>query len=338
MKSKTLPVFLVLFLLLAAGARQSFSDTSSSTSGFDSSTDVDWDEINFTIDGICECDDPYDPVGIQYEYWEPFLVIDTSATPYYSAYLGRSLKSSSGSSSGDTADSLWDDSSTSYTSNLGSGSLSTSSLTNGGKNKSQDTIDNGESTFAQAHGWLIPILPLCSRSDYGMWWSEYDSMWQSDTLTAIIEPEAALFANEISQLACMADATAANLGFPLDELFWCVGSGGSAYPLTGHVADDSTVQANSTIASRLIYLLNRLFMICDPAEAGGCGCSYTPIWVKSHYKMAVRRPGAAKVYALGRSATLYGSGINIPYRGVKGPNDQFMWVVYRKKICCTCCD
>ena len=334
MKSRIVYVFIVFFLL--AGTRQGFS-----TQGFDSSSDVDWDEINFTIDGTCECPENYwDPVGIQYEYWEPFLVIDTSGRPYYSAYLGRSLNSSSSSSgsSSDTADSLWNDSSTSYSSNLSSGSLSTSALKNGGKNKSQDTIDNGESSFAQAHGWLIPILPLCSRSDYGMWWSEYDSMWQSDTLTATIEPEASLFANKISQLACMADAVAVNVGYPLDFMPWCVGSGGSAYPLTGHVSDDNTVQANSTIAARLIYLLNRLFMICDPAEAGGCGCSYTPVWVKSHYKMAVRRPGAAKVYPLGKSAMIYGSAINIPYQGVKGPNDQFMWVVYRKKICCTCCD
>ena len=306
MKSRKLPVFLVLFLL--AVPRQAFS-----TQGFDSSSDVDWGEIDFTIDGECTCPGNYwNEVGLKYEYWEPFLVIDTSATPYYSAYSGKQESSS--------------------------GSSFSSSILNGGKNKSSDAIDNGESTFAQAHGFLVDILTLCSRSDYGEYWSETDSLWQSDLLTAIIEPEAALFANEISQLACIVDATAVNIGYPLDYLSWCIGSGGSAYPLTGRVADDNTVQANSTIAAKLIFLLNRKFMICDPAETEGCGCSYTPIWVKSHYKMAVRRPGAANVYPLGKSALIYGANINIPYEGTKGPNDEFMWVVYRKKICCTCCD
>ena len=353
MKNKS--VYLIAFFLLAM-TRQAFAGVTAQA--FNQSTDVDYSQIDFTILGICICGaPPYMTEGLLYEYWEPFLVIDTSSAAYYSAYEGRSFNSS------DSSDSLWGSSggdsggggnetpeesggnqggtpdtggssSSNYTSNFGV----IGQLTMGGKNKSQDAVDNGESTFAQAHGWLIPILPLCSRSDYGMYFTEWDAMWQTDTLTAIIEPEAALFANPVSQLACMGDAVAANLGFPLDSLFWCVGSGGSAYPMTGHVADDNTVQANSTIASRLIYRLNRLFMICDPGLGDGCGCTPTPIWVKSHYKMAVRRPGPASVYPLGRSATLYGAGVNIPYQGLMGPNDEFMWVVYRLKICCTCCD
>jgi conjugal transfer pilus assembly protein TraU len=281
---------------------------------FDPLTDIDYGQIDFTIDGICECANPYDPVGVQFEYWEPFMVIDTSATAFYSAFLGGSLGG-------------------------GVGGAGIGSFFETGKNKSQDTQDPGESTFAQAHGFLLPLMvPLCSRFDYGTWWSEVDPMWQSDLLTATIEPEAALFANQVSQLACMADATAVNVGFPLDELFWCIGSGGSAYPLTGRVADDNIIQANSTIAARLIYKLCRLFMICDPAMTGGCGCAPTPVWVKSHYKMAVVRPGRAGTYPLGESAMIYGANINIPFEGALGPEDQFMWVVYRKKICCTCCD
>ena len=297
------------FLLLSVLTRQSFA-----AQGFSAGSDVDYGEIDFQINGPCECTNPYDPVGVQYQYWEPFLVIDTSATAYYSAYEGGS----SGS---------------------GTGGAGIGSFFETGKNKSQDTADPGESTFAQAHGFLLPLMvPLCSRSDYGEWWSEGDAMWQSDLLTATIEPEAALFANEISQLACMADATAVNVGFPLDELPWCIGSGGSSYPLTGRVADDNIVQANSTIAARLIYKLCRLFMICDPAMTNGCGCSPTPVWVKSHYKIRVVRPARAGTYPLGKSALIYGANINLPFEGALGPEDQFLWVVYRLKLCCTCCD
>ena len=62
-------------------------------------------------------------------------------------------------------------------------------------------------------------------------------------------PEAALFANKEMQMACMLDAAAVNLGFPLDFMPWCVGSGGSAYPMTGHVDNDNIVQANSRRAA-----------------------------------------------------------------------------------------
>ncbi len=299
----------MMLLLLLAVTRQVFA-----AQGFNSATDIDYSQIDYTVLGACECDNEYDPVGELFMYWEPFMVIDTSATAYYSAYLGGSEGS-------------------------GSGGAGIGSFFETGKNKSQDTEDNGESTFAQAHGWLLPLMTeLCSRDDYGLWWSEYDSMWQSDLLTATIEPEAALFANKASQLACMVDAAAVAIGFPLDIMPWCIGSGGSAYPLTGRVADDNIVQANSTIAAKLIYKLCRIGMICDPAMTNGCGCSPTPIWVKSHYKMAAVRPGIAKTYPLGKSALVYGADENPPYEGALGPEDQFMWVVYRLKLCCTCCD
>jgi conjugal transfer pilus assembly protein TraU len=154
----------------------------------------------------------------------------------------------------------------------------------------------------------------------------------------VITPEAAMFATKAMQLACMADATAVNLGYTLDFMPWCIGSGGSTYPLNGHVDNDNIVQANNTVASRLIYKLNRLFMICDPAD-NPCGCDYTPVWIKSHYKMHVVRPAdRAPAYPVGKSAKFYDSGLNVPYRGEKGSNDEFLWVVYRKQLCCTCCE
>ncbi|HHD56772.1 MAG TPA: hypothetical protein ENK89_03725, partial [Desulfobulbaceae bacterium] len=100
----------------------------------------------------------------------------------------------------------------------------------GGKNKSSDSVDiANESTFAQGHAYLFPMFyGFCEHKDYGMWWSEYDSMWQNDELSAVITPEAYLYANKAMQMACMADAAAVNLGYPLDFLLWCLGSSGYA--------------------------------------------------------------------------------------------------------------
>ena len=305
-KSKPLWTCALLVILMCnhAGAEKSGDS-------FNSATDVHWDEIEFKVEGVCICPRPppvFYETGIIISYWEPFLLEDTVSVANYSAYQGETMGSS-------LIDEL------------------------GGKNKSSDAVDvANESTFAQAHGYLLPLMyGKCNRNDYGMWWSEYDSMWQDDEMSAIIHPEASLFANKAMQLSCMADAAAVNLGYPLDFMPWCVGSGGSAYPMTGHVDNDNIVQANNTVASRLIYKLNRIMMICDPAD-NLCGCNYTPIWIKSHYKMHVVRPAdRSPAYPVGKSAKFYDSGLNPPYKGEKGSNDEFLWVVYRKQKCCTCC-
>ncbi len=179
----------------------------------------------------------------------------------------------------------------------------------------------------------------------------------------IIHPEAALYANPVTQMACMADAAATNLGNTLDIMPWCIGSGGSSYPMTGTIQNDEITQANNSAAARLIYKLNRIFMICDPAESL-CGCRYTPVWIKSHYKTHVVRytpvwikshykthvvrPGSrSPAWPFGVTSTYYNSGLNVPLAGGGnvplaggglGANDQYLWTIYRRQLCCTCCD
>ncbi len=68
--------------------------------------------------------------------------------------------------------------------------------------------------------------------------SEVDPLWNDSTLSMLINPEAALFGNLIAQGACAADAAASSAGLPLSPLFWCAGSQGSIYPLTGYIKID----------------------------------------------------------------------------------------------------
>lgn len=292
-------------MLLLIMSLFSASDSKAGTP-FNILTDIDWGEIDYRVEGICVCGGWPPRVGIIVSYWEPFLLLDTSANAFYSATIGSSV--------GGLADEL------------------------GGKNKSSDAIDiANESTFAQSHAFLLPLMwGICNRDDYGTWWSEYDAMWQNDELGAWLTPEASLFANQAMVMACMADSAAANAGWPIDAMPWCVGSGGSAYPMTGHVDNDNIVQANATAAYRMLYKLNRIGMICDPTPL--CGCMPTPVWIKSHYKLAAVRPGIRGVHPIGRSTKFYDTGLNPPYMGAMGPNDEFLWVVYRKQRCCTCCE
>ena len=301
------PEALILLAVLLLNANPLFAK---SGKAFNAATDIHWQEVQFTIEGPCICPRPppiFVEKGMIVSYWEPFLLLDTSTTAFYSAMMGKSLGKS-------VTDEL------------------------GGKNKSSDAVDiANESTFAQAHAFLLPLMKgVCQRNDYGAWWSEYDSLWQNDELAAILTPEASLFASKAMVMACMTDAAAANLGWPLDVMPWCLGSGGSAYPMTGHVDNDNIVQANATAAYRMLYKLNRIGMVCDPSPI--CGCMPTPVWIKSHYKLQVARPGIRGAHPIGRATRLWDSGLNPPYTGALGPNDEFLWVVFRKQRCCTCCE
>lgn len=300
----------ILFACLLAVTITTNASTKSGVP-FNPLTDIHYDEIQLTFLGICVCQHgPFTVIGKIWTYWEPFVAIDSVTTPYYSPYLGMSTGSA-------LVDEL------------------------GGKNASQDAASiANESTYAQAHVYTIPLLDWlpCNRYDQPFWMTEFDPQWQYDELSMLIHPEAALYANQSMQMACMADAAATNLGMPMDAMPWCIGSGGSSYPMTGHVDNDNIVQANNTAAARLIYKLNRILMICDPAMSL-CGCMNTPVWIKSHYKMHVVRPGdRSPAWPMGVNAAFYNVGLNTPIMGSLGPNDEFLWTVYRRQLCCTCCD
>jgi len=300
-------------------------------------TDVAWQEIfpvkiaGITIAGasgnydtpdpasypVCACPAPppiFYRIGIPVSFWEPARMIETVATPYYFPSLGLGL-------------------------NLG---LSKGFLSGG--NHSLDDALPDQATFAQAHYLLFPVWSMLElltdfvcveHSGFDVAYiTELDPLWQDDELAFIIQPEALLFANPFAQMACVADSVAVNAGRPLESLFWCVGSGGSAYPMTGHVDDDNIIQANSTIAARLIYKLARQMLICDTG-LDLCGCTPTPVWYKPNYKLHAMRPAVRKkAWPIGKSAFFYGANLNPPYRSGKGPGDEFLWMVFRKRACC----
>ncbi len=304
---KSLRILLLAFLLLTRGI------PAASKAGVPfNPLDIHWTEIEFKFYGICVCPAPppiFVTYGLIFSYWEPFLYIDTVKTANYSPFLG-----------------------------FYAGPPLLKML--GGKNQSSSSNEvANDATFAQSHAFMFSMLPAPCRSiNFGGWWTELDPLWQSDELSAIITPEAALVANPVMQMACIADATATNFNHPLDFMPWCIGSGGSTYPMTGTVGDENYIQANNTVGGRMLAKLNRMLMICDP-ELTLCGCVRTPTWIKSHYKTHPVRPGhKSPAYPFGKASKFYDTGLNIPYYNALGPSDEFLWVVYRKQSCCTCCD
>src|SRR3546814_17195329 len=65
--------------------------------------------------------------------------------------------------------------------------------------------------------------------------TEFYPLWQYDSLAALINPEAIIFANPLAKAACAGDCIAGTVNLPLDQLFWCAGCQGGMYPLNGKI-------------------------------------------------------------------------------------------------------
>lgn len=250
---------------------------------------------------------PWTRPGIPVAFWEPARYVETVKDPGCFPSLGFSIGGLSA---------------------IGAGS------TKGG---SEDGI---ESTFAQAHWFIFPIwamlelltdLVCVEHSGFDpAYLTELDPLWNNDSLSAYINPEALLFGNPVAQMACIADSISSTFGYSLAPLFWCMGSWGSAYPMTGTISEGKLTAANAGIAARMLYKLSRELLICD-TNIDMCMCVHTPIWVKQNWKIHTSWP--VKDFwghPIGRSSMLWDT-FKAPVFFSEG---NFVWMVYRRRGCC----
>ena len=213
----------------------------------------------------------------------------------------------------------------------------------GNKGHQANDVLSGEHTFYQAHmAMFIPMQLLgvgvdflCFQApnpiDIG-YLTEVDPLWNDDELGALIQPEALLFGNPIVNLACIADSVTAQLDRPLSLLFWCKGSWGNAYPMTGRVVSNDYVQSAASAAAGLIYKLHRqLIFWMTWGHAALCHKIPFPIWQKDAYRMQLILPRAhKKAIVIGKTGLFWTSLKNIPFM----KPDNFSFVIFRKKDCC----
>lgn len=206
--------------------------------------------------------------------------------------------------------------------------------------------DKGDRMFMQSHLITYPVMEsmglfldtACLNWGVGIdigYMTEIDPLWQDDELMAFLQPEALLFGNPVSQLACVADATAAQINRPLDPLFWCKGSWGNAYPLTGNTLNKDYVEDAASIAASLIYKLHRELILWEssgfPAVSDSCYDYPMPFWLKSSYRLQIIAPVAHyTAVGIGKSGMLWNFGKNIPIVD----DDNFSFMVFKKKECC----
>ena len=249
--------------------------------------------------------------GVGFSFWEPARYIEVVKDPFCMPYLGKDM----GDESEDPLE------------------------LRGSKHDKGNNEDSN--VFANAHYFINPAWTVFERVvdaacyeyqvDIPSYMTEVDPMWNDDSLSAIIHPESALFANIASQMACMADSVSAQVGVPLPQLFWCMGSWGSVYPLSGHLGDGRLVEASAGGAARLIYKLLRQLMMQD-FGVDLCSGRYTPVWIKYNWRLQIAKPVPKHtVIPIGRSGTIW--------TPLTNPNqipgqDNFVFILFRKRACC----
>jgi len=252
-------------------------------------------------------------IGLNIGYWEPYALTDVTRVPYCMVNMGMEL-------SGANMQRI------------------------GGRTTARDS-GSSDGGFYHAHWYKYPIIywlqlmqsTACMATDAFdvAYLTELDPLWDDDELSFILNPEAILFGNPIAQLACIPEAiaTTTNSVLPFDALFWCLGSQGSAYPLTGNTNyRDTPVQAGTLIMERLNYKLHRQGIVWETSGEDGAICYQypTPILPKSRYRyqMSAPIPDAGWCHPYTTTTAIWEMGHDNPTTG-----DNFGYVQWRKRNC-----
>jgi len=249
-------------------------------------------------------------LGLAIGYWEPFAVTDVTRNPYCLVNLGgHQLPIHYGHVNG-----------------------ATESLSSGTRG-----------AFYQVHWYKYPLiawlniitsLGCLQGGDYDIGYlSEIDPTWDDDELSFLINPEDVLFSNTAAQLSCVTDALAATTGSAIDTSFWCMGSQGATYPLTGHTSHAFSVLQNSLLLSeRMAYKLHREGLIKDSVGKNGevCFQYYRAIMPKTRYRYEFVNPvaDANACHPFGHTVTTW-------QLGKIKPDDKgnYGYLIWRKRNC-----
>ncbi len=247
-------------------------------------------------------------LGVTVSYWNPSRIIETTKVPYCFSTIGG---------------------------------VEIQSPEPGTKQGSVNT--NTPYTKQNAHWYVFPVwhifdlfvdVPCVPTEGFDLAYiTEIDPMWNNDLVGFLLNPEALLFGNPVAQLACIADSVSATAWKPLDPLFWCMGSWGSSYPLTGGISEANYIKANAGLAARMVYKMNREALHWDTA-VDYCGAVITPIWIKSHYKMHVLKPVRSEPMFIGRPSIIWETGKNPPFGTSQNAPDNFSWMLFQRVKCC----
>lgn len=199
--------------------------------------------------------------------------------------------------------------------------------------------------FRHYHIYAFPLMIMldmfvpahCNAGGYRdldvMFLSEVDPTWNNDTLAFFTHFEAALVANPLATSACLADATSSTFGKPIDTLWWCAGSWGTIYPITGNVTEDGAVLRQTSLMSArtMAQLHRRGIMWGTMGDERLCGGEIEPTIPKNQYRFTLLypKPETDSSHAFGESVLTWGMNRMFPALG-----EDPVYTVWRWIDCC----
>lgn len=204
------------------------------------------------------------------------------------------------------------------------------------------TSDLEQQSFNHIHTYSYPIVMMmelftkCAAqySDIDLlYMSELDPMWNDPVVAMYGNPLSVFGASIVAQAACSADAVAAGLGAPIDDLFWCGGTWTSTMaPYTGYEHAQGPVQFTSSTAQKLLAMnaargISRRYVGNDAL----CRPQYSPMLKRSHYRWqaAWPRPEGRRNHGSGESVLRWGAGRTVP-----GLTDTPVYLRWSWTDCC----
>lgn len=271
---------------LAAMSVNAFAGSICKGAWYDPINDTDWNNsFPITIGGIktgdnsdpplmdmpaiCSCPDPLtgsNLPGIGMTYWEPGFVIEIERTPGCSSTMG-----------GVTIVSGYE------------------SLSSNQKASEKDGETNN--VRMQAHFFNYPLfavlnvvtgLGCMNLSSFSLDdLTEFDSSWQDDTWSSSAMPAGSLFADLTAVLSCIPDGVASTLGWPLDLLYWCSGTQGLIYPMTGTSQNYSSPNIGNVqlLGKYMARKTEQIGLLATIGPWAKCGSTWLPTWLKSQYRI-----------------------------------------------------
>lgn len=259
---------------------------------------------------LCPAPPPiFKRVGLAIGFWEPFAMTDVTRAP------GCMV-------------------------NMGGFSIPIPKVGTGAGTK--EANDN-PGTFYHVHWYKYPLISWlniitsvgCMQGgEYDIaYLSELDPMWKDDMLALFTNPEAILFGNPVAQMACAADAVAAEVHKPIDALFWCAGGHGSMYPFTGSLYTESSgLNSGVLLSERMNFKLHRQGMIWDTVGVNTAVCYEYPTVImpkgRYRYQMVNTIPDANQCHPLGRSVMRWQVGKEMP-----NSRKNYGYLIWKKRNC-----
>jgi conjugal transfer pilus assembly protein TraU len=150
----------------------------------------------------------------------------------------------------------------------------------------------------QVHWYKYPVAAMMdvlknlggciSLPDFQLaYMSEVDPDWNAGPNSILSQAEALLFSNPIAIMACLPEVGTALFNMSLDVLFWCSGSQGTVYPMTGDSTSHTTNQkGNIQVLAKYVartFKTGGIFASIGPWAQ--CSSVYSPVWLKSQFRI-----------------------------------------------------